>query len=83
MQHCACVSVSAKIPAEFKAKLKEYGVNLNRLINEAVAEEMRRFEDEEYRQLQKKAAEVLQKIPEEHLVELIRAGRDERCARAC
>jgi len=72
------VSVSAKIPAEYKAKLKEYGVNLNRLINQAVAEEMRRLEDEEYRQLQRKAAKILQKIPEEHLVELIRAGRDER-----
>ena len=72
------VSVSAKIPAGYKAKLKEHGVNLNRLINEAVAEELHRLEDEEYRQLLKKAAKILQKIPEEHLVELIRAGRDER-----
>jgi post-segregation antitoxin (ccd killing protein) len=72
------VSVSAKIPAESKAKLKEHGINLNRLINEAVIQEIRRLEDEEYRQLLKKAANVLQKIPEEHLVELIRTGRDER-----
>ena len=72
------VSVSAKIPADYKAKLKEHGVNLNRLINDAVAEELHRLEDEEYRQLLKKAAKILQKIPEEHLVELIRAGRDER-----
>ena len=72
------VSVSAKIPTESKAKLKERGINFNRLINEAVVQEMRRLEDEEYRQLLKKAANVLQKIPEEHLVELIRTGRDER-----
>jgi post-segregation antitoxin (ccd killing protein) len=72
------VSVSAKIPAEYRAKLKEHGVNLNRLINEAVAEKLRRLEDEEYQQLLKKAAKILQKLPEEHLIDLIRTGRDER-----
>lgn len=72
------MSVSAKIPAEYRAKLKEHGVNLNRLINEAVAEKLRRLEDEEYHQLLKKAAKILQKLPEEHIIELIRAGRDER-----
>ena len=72
------VSVSAKIPAEYRAKLKEHGVNLNRLINEAVAEKLRRLEDEEYQQLLKKAAKILQKLPEEHLIDLIRTSRDER-----
>jgi hypothetical protein len=72
------VSVSAKIPAIYRTKLKEHGVNLNKLINEAVAEELRRLDDEEYRQLLKKAAKILQKLPEEHLIELVRAGRDER-----
>jgi hypothetical protein len=71
------VSISAKIPAEIRAKLKEHGVNLNRLINEAVAEKLHQLEDEDYQQLLKKAAKILQKIPEEHLNELIRTGRDE------
>jgi|APIni6443716594_1056825.scaffolds.fasta_scaffold2469787_2 hypothetical protein len=71
------VSVSAKIPAEYRAKLKEHGVNLNQLINEAIAEKLHRLEDEEYQQLMNKAAKILQKLPEEHLNELIRSSRDE------
>ncbi|HEX9916033.1 MAG TPA: hypothetical protein VGB32_14050 [Candidatus Bathyarchaeia archaeon] len=53
-------------------------MNVNRLINEAVAREVRRLEDEEYRRLLKEAARILQKVPEDHLVDLIRKSRDER-----
>jgi len=74
----AQVTVTAKIPAEHKAKLREHGVNVNRLINEAVAREVKRLEDEEYRGLLKEAARILQKVPEDHLVELVRKSRDER-----
>jgi post-segregation antitoxin (ccd killing protein) len=74
----AQATVTAKIPAEHKAKLREHGVNVNRLINDAVAREVRRLEDEEYRSLLKEAAKILQKVPEDHLVELIRKSRDER-----
>jgi post-segregation antitoxin (ccd killing protein) len=74
----ARATVTAKIPAEHKAKLREHGVNVNRLINDAVAREVRRLEDEEYRSLLKEAAKILQKVPEDHLVELIRKSRDER-----
>jgi post-segregation antitoxin (ccd killing protein) len=73
----AQATVTAKIPAEHKAKLKEHGVNVNKLINEAVAREVRRLEDEEYRRLLKEAARILQKVPEDHLVELVRKSRDE------
>lgn len=72
------MTVTAKIPAEHKAKLREHGVNVNRLINEAVAREVKRLEDEEYRGLLKEAARILQKVPEDHLVELVRKSRDER-----
>jgi len=71
-------TITAKIPVEHKAKLKEHRVNINRLINEAVAREVQRLEDMEYQKLLTKAAKILQKAPEDHLVGLIRSSRDER-----
>jgi len=74
----AQATVTAKIPIEYKEKLRKHGVNINRLVNEAVAREVRRLDEEEYQAILKEAAKILQKIPEDHLVELIRASRDER-----
>lgn len=71
-------TVTAKIPVEHKEKLRKHGVNINRLINEAVAREVHRLDEEEYQAILKEAAKILRKIPEDHLVGLIRAGRDER-----
>ena len=71
-------TITAKIPVEHKEKLRKYGVNINRLINEAVAHEVHRLDEEEYQAVLKEASKILQKVPEDHLVELIRSGRDER-----
>ena len=71
-------TITAKIPIEHKEKLRKHGVNINRLINEAVAREVHRLDEEEYQAILKEAAKILRKIPEDHLVGLIRAGRDER-----
>ncbi len=71
-------TITAKIPLEHKEKLRKHRVNINRLINDAVAREVRRLDEEEYQVLLKEASKILQKIPEEHLIELVRSGRDER-----
>jgi hypothetical protein len=47
----------------------------NKLINKIIAEEARHLGDEEYRKLLKEAAEILQKIPEGHLVELFKNNK--------
>ena len=39
--------------------------------------ETQQIEDEEYRRLLKEAAKILQRMPEDHLVELVRKSRDE------
>ena len=71
-------TVTAKIPVEHKEKLRKHGVNINRLINEAIAREVHRLDEEEYQAILKEASKILQRIPEDHLVELVRSGRDER-----
>jgi len=71
-------TITAKIPVEHKEKLRKHGVNINRLINEAIAREVHRLDEEEYQAILKEASKILQRIPEDHLVELVRSGRDER-----
>ena len=72
------MTVTAKIPGEYREKLRRHGVNINRLVNDAVEREVRRLDEEEYRKMLGEASEILKKIPEDHLVGLIRTGRDER-----
>jgi hypothetical protein len=74
---CAGVTITAKIPVEYKEKLKKHGINLNQLINKAIARELQRIDDEEYNRLLGEASTILQRIPDEHLVKLIRSSRDE------
>ncbi len=72
------VTVSAKIPIELKEKLNSLGVNVSGLIREALQAEAKCLERERLRTLAENAAAILQKIPEDELVESIRASRDNR-----
>ena len=72
------VTVTAKIPAELKERLKRLGVNVSGLIREALDVEVKRLERERLRNLAEEASEILQKIPAEELVEAIRIGREAR-----
>jgi len=72
------VTVSAKIPSELKKKLNELGVNVSGLMREALQSEVKRLERQRLRKLAEDAGAILQKIPEDEIVESIRAGRDNR-----
>ncbi len=71
-------TITAKIPIEHREKLRKHGININRLINEIVAHEVHRLDEEKYQAFLKEASKILQKIPEDHLVALIRSGRNKR-----
>jgi post-segregation antitoxin (ccd killing protein) len=72
------VTVTAKIPVELKEKLSKLGVNLSRLMREALEREAKRVEKERLRELAEEAGEILQKIPAEELVKAVREGREAR-----
>jgi len=72
------VTVSAKIPSELKKKLNELGVNVSGLMREALQSEVKRLERQRLRKLAEDAGAILQKIPEDEIVESVRAGRDNR-----
>ena len=71
-------TVTAKIPAELKGRLARLGVNVSGMIREALEREVKRVEKERLRELAEEAGEVLQKIPAEELVEVVREGREAR-----
>ena len=70
------VTVSAKIPSELKKKLNELGVNVSGLMREALQSEVKRLERQRLRKLAEDAGAILHKIPEDEIVESVRAGRD-------
>jgi len=72
------VTFSAKIPSELKKKLNELGVNVSGLMREALQSEVKRLERQRLRKLAEDAGAILQKIPEDEIVESVRAGRDNR-----
>jgi len=71
-------TVTAKIPAELKKKLAKLGVNVSEFTRQALQKEVDRLERDRRRKLAEEAAEILQKIPAEEIVEAIRAGRENR-----
>ena len=72
------VTVSAKISKDFYKKLKKYGIPISSVIRRALEEEVRRREEEELRAALRNIQEILRKIPDEELVQVIRSGREER-----
>jgi post-segregation antitoxin (ccd killing protein) len=72
------VTVSAKVRRELYEKLKMYGIPISSVIKRALEEEVRRREEEEVKRRLAEAQAVLKKIPEEEIVEAVRASREER-----
>ncbi len=71
-------TVTAKIPPELKERLAKLGVNVSGMIREALEREVKRVEKERLRKLAEEAGEILQKIPAEELVQVVREGREAR-----
>lgn len=69
-------TVTGKIPSEYKRLLKEHGVNISKLIRDAVEKELARITEEEQRKALNAASLVLQKIPDQEIIDIIREGRD-------
>ena len=72
------VTVSARIKRELYEKLKKYGVSISDVIKRALEEEVRRREEEELREILRRAQGILSRIPPGELVEAIRGSREER-----
>ncbi|MCD6154420.1 MAG: hypothetical protein J7J22_01330 [Candidatus Verstraetearchaeota archaeon] len=70
------VTVSAKIPIELKRKIVEFGININQLIRRALEEEVKKREIEKLKKMAMEIKKVLEKIPEDELVKIMRETRE-------
>lgn len=74
----ATETVTGKITPEQKELLQKHGVNISRLLREAVEAEIQRIQEEEQKNALKEAAKILQKIPDQDIIDIIRENRDKR-----
>ena len=72
------VTVSAKIKRELWEKLKKYNIPISDVIRKALEEAVRKAEEEELARALEEVAQILSKIPDEEIVEVIRSSREER-----
>ena len=68
--------VSAKIPKEYKKKIKEYNINVSRVIRKAIEEEIRRKEAEKIKKIVEKNKKLLKKLKINDVVAIIREDRE-------
>lgn len=71
-------TVTAKIPEPLKRKLDSLEVNVSGLIRKALEQEVERAERERVQKLAEEASGILQRIPREEFVKVIRESRETR-----
>jgi post-segregation antitoxin (ccd killing protein) len=71
-------TVTGKIPAKYKEILQKHGVNISALIRDAVEKEIEKIQEEEQRTALNNTSKLLQKIPDNEIVKIIRESRDKR-----
>lgn len=74
----ATETVTGKITPEQKELLQKHGVNISKLVREAVETEIQRIQEEEQKKALRDASKTLQKIPTQDLIDIIRENRDQR-----
>lgn len=70
--------VTGKVPKELKEKAKKLGININRVIREALEEAIRKREKEVFEESIQKCANILSKISTDRVVKSIREDREQR-----
>ena len=72
------VVVTGKVPRELKEKAKRLGININRVIREALEEAVKKKEEELFRESLDKCANILDKVDMERITRSIREDREMR-----
>lgn len=68
-------TVSAKIPKEYKKKIKEYDINVSKVIRKAIEEEIRKKEALKIKRKIEENKKLIKKVRIEDIIVLIREDR--------
>jgi len=72
------VVVTGKVPKELKEKAKKLGININRVIREALENAVRKREEELFLESLNRCADILSKIDINRITRSIREYRETR-----
>lgn len=72
------VVVTGKVPRELKEKAKKLGININKVIREALESAVRKREEELFMESLDRCADILSKIDIERTTKSIREDRESR-----
>jgi antitoxin CcdA len=71
-------TVSVKVPAELKQKMRKYGIKPSKLLRETLEQEIRKREIEEIKSEIQELGDTLDRIDMAQVVSTIRADRETR-----
>jgi len=72
------VMISVRIPEDLKRKAKLYGINISKVVREALEREIRIRELDELKKLHQRFKESLKRIDKDTIVSVIRETREEK-----
>jgi len=72
------VTVSVKIPVKLKEELERYGIKPSALLKKAIEEELKKREIQRIKEEIEKVKPILDRLPIEEVVKLIREDRERR-----
>ena len=70
--------VTVRVTKSLKQKTQKYKINISETVREALEEEVKKHEDEEFAQAFATMKAILQKIPDEEIIKAVRESRDQR-----
>ena len=70
--------VSFRIKKELKELARRHDIDVSKIAREKVEEELERLQSKERKQTLEKAADVLEKVTKEEIVNAVRKSRDSR-----
>ena len=70
--------VTGKVPRELKRKAKKLGININRVIREALENAVRKREEELFMESLSRCADILSRIDINRVIKSIREDRESR-----
>lgn len=70
--------ISVRIPEDLKRKAKLYGINISKVVREALEREIRIRELDELKKLHQRFKESLKRIDKDTIVSVIRETREEK-----
>jgi len=70
--------VTVRVKKSIKEKARKYGINVSKTVREALENEVKKHEEEEFAQAFATMKAILQKIPDAEIVRAVRESRDQR-----